>query len=601
MFIPDLHIPQQRSNLEDYQDVLLDKDSIKSWLLSRDRNKQNDLLIMLEKINRVKCDPDVRMTLMIELDKEIEKEVYVLLKKTSSVIFPIHEEHLSLINTLQQLLLESSVAYQIIIHDITSDRDYIDQYIGGLLPESLYMALSYLSRLLVERFQFYFSEPVYSWYELNQFYLLAERIGFEDEIIREQTSIKNKYLQIATLKVLNPYRLMHLEARNIYQLMSNWVEYCDIVGYSQAYPEGNFVVNLLSDKSPHYVSKKELSKKKQIKEGYSQQLEDRVITTGELKIFLDAQLAEINENKQHQSYSYQVRMHNEMLQRLDSEMSSHEERLDERFPVAKKIKLVSGLRSCHHFISAKKEFAPQNEVDAQLEKQQESPATSELEIALITPLQEQDLLAKDNPMDELQKVNPFLDELSIVGDEWEHIYASSIVNANIDASQQKQQLFLEEEVWKQRNESANGMLLVGNAIEMPIAVGMLIAYRLEIEKMYSLAIVKWLRVNPRKGIAIGIEQLAVQSRAVAVKGKKGVGSGGQFQRSLLILDKNHAKTCQGNKFCLIVPPGIYDTGSILEIWHNHSLDTIKISQVLVATSSFDQVAFELIVTDELQI
>ena len=588
MFTPKLRIPEQKIISDSYQGIIPDEISIQNWLNKRDHTDQNEFLNTLIAINRIQCKPAVRISIMSILDVEIQKELHKLLKKTNETAFPISEEYQCLIDTLQHLLLESSVAYQIIIHDISLNEDYINQYIGSVIPEALFMALFYLSRLLVERFQFYFSEPVYIWQELNQLYLLAERIGAQDDVIRKHTSIKKAYLQIAILKILNPYRLMRLEARKIYLLMEDWVDHCEIITYSQQKPDDNFVVNLLSDNSPHYFTEK-----LDAKESHTEQFEGRIVTMNELRIFLDMQLLEIDEQKHNHVFSYQSRMHNEMLQRIDNEMSFHEERSEERILSGNQIKLVSGLRACHHFISGRKEFKPQEEIDEQLEKKLEAEINKDdSDINLITMLEEAKLLDRKNPMGELQSVNPFLDEEEVVGDEWEHIYANSVINANLEVSHKQLKRSLKEEDWKQKNESNHGMLLVSkNDIEMPIAVGMLVAYRLKVEKVYCLAIVKWLRVNPHKGIAIGIRLISVQSRAIALKGEMGAGAGGLFQRAFLIAEKDPEGKEQRS---LIVPSGVYDKDSTLKVWHKEKLSYVKITQILLATDSFERVAFKVV-------
>ncbi len=586
MFTPTLRIPVQKVVFDDYQGIRPDEISVQNWLNERDHMDQQGFLDTLVKLNRIKCPPDVRMSIMAVLDTEIQKEMEVLIKKTNSIAFPISEEYHLLINQLQQLLLESSIAYQVVIHDIAEDNDLIDQYLGSLVPESLFMALFYLSRLLVERFEFYLSEPAYIWQELNQLYLLAERIGAQDYVVRKQTSISNCYLQIVILKIMNPYRFMRLEARKIYHLMATWVEHCDIKNYSQHAPEDNFVVELLSDQSPHYFNQKNDTGKSKI-----EKFEWRVITTNKLQVYLDAHLEKVNKEKKHHVSSYQTRMHNEMLQRIDNEISLHSERSEERLLVGNEIKLVSGLRACHHFIGHRKTFDPQGEIDAQLEQKLEvNQSKDDSDINLVGLLEEARLLDKKNPMGELQSVNPFVEESSVIGDEWEHIYANSIVNANLSASQELLNQHLKEENWKQKNESAHGMLLVSkNDIDVPIGVGMLVAYRLNIEKAYCLAVVKWLRVNPHRGMAIGLQLVAVQSRAIAVKGMKGASAGGQYQRAFLI-SENDTKG-KGGKLHLIVPSGLYDQGSVLKVWHNEKINYVTLSKVLVATDSFEQVAF----------
>lgn len=587
MFTPRLRIPEQKKIQNDYRGIKPDEISIQNWLNKRDHTDHNEFLNTLIAINRIQCKPAMRMTVMSILEPVINTELDKLYKQSSCSSFPISDEYLSLIDNMQQLLLESSVAYQIILHDISADEALINQYIGSLIPDALFNALFYLSRLLVERFQFYFSEPAYIWQEINQLYLLAERIGAQNYALKNKISIKHAYLKIAILKILNPYRLMRMEARKIYHLMDEWAEHCEIISYSQQMPDSNFVVDLLSDKPPHYYNEDQ-----DAKESNSAQFEGRIVTMNKLRIFIDMKLIEVNEQKHDHVFSYQSRMHNEMLQRIDNDMSFHEERSEERLLAGNQIKLVSGLRACHYFISGRKAFKPQEEIDHQLEKRLDAEQKNDdSAINLISLLEEAKLLDKKNPMGELQSVNPFLDETDVVGDEWEHIYASSVINANLEVSEKQLARNLKEEGWQQKNESQCGMLLVSkNDVEMPIAVGMLVAYRLNVEKAYCLAIVKWLRVNPHKGMAIGIRLISVQSRAIAIKGKKGAGAGGQYQRAFLLSEKGPKG--KNEQLSLIVPSGVYDKESLLNVWHNKKLSQVKVNQILQATDSFEQVFFD---------
>lgn len=587
MFNPKLRIPEQSVVDDNYRGLIPDEISIQNWLNERDLLDTKAFLETLVELNRVQCEPSDRMTIMAILDVEIEKELKDLYEQTELITFPITVEHQSLIDTLQHILLESSLAYQIIIHDIANNEDYVNQYLGTLIPDSLFMAFFYLSQLLVERFQFYLSEPQYIWQELNQLFLLAERIGAMDDIVGSRTSIKHKYLQIVILKLLNPYRLMSNETRKIYQLLEKWVGHCEIIGYSQRSPENNFVVNLVSDRAPHFYHEKDDNKNNNPKN-----FEGRIITMDKLRIFIDEYLSRVEQQKRSHVFSYQSRMHNEMLRRIDNDLTIHEERAEERVLMGNEIKLVSGLRACHHFISRRKNFEPQAEIDAQQQQELKAVEKDDSEMNLISLLEEERLLNKKNPMGELQSVNPFMEETEVIGDEWNHIHANSVLHAHALMGQEHLNQTMKEESWKQRNESAHGMLLVAkNDIEMPIAVGMLVAYRLNVEKAYCLAMVKWLRINPHKGLAIGLKLIAVQSKAIAVKGEEGVGSGGQWHRAFLI-SENDTKG-KGGKLQLIVPTGIYDSGSVIQVWHNNKLNRVKINRILSATDSFEQVAFKV--------
>ncbi len=594
MFKPKLRIPEQSIINDDYQGIMPDVLFIQNWLNKRDSSDRKGLLRTLADLNRVQCEPEVRVTIMNILDKEIHKELDYLYKKTERVAFPIAEEFQSLIDIMQHLLLESSVAYQIVINDIVNNKDYLNQYLGNLLPAALFMALQYLSRLLVERYEFYLSEPSYIWQELNQLYLLAESIGAQSEIIHSRHSIRHIYLKIIILKLLDPYRLMRLESRKIHLLLDQWVEHCALIGFAGQDPEHHYVVDLLADTPPHCFDPYK------DKASAEQDYEGRIIEMQPLATNMDEYLHRIERDKLRQAPNYQSRIHYEMLQRIRGELKVYKDRSEERVLSGNEIRLVSGLTACHHFISHRKPFEPQREIHqwqeqklAAIQKQEKDDS----EINLINLLEEERLLNKKNPMGELQSINPFMAETDIVGDEWDSIYALSVVKANIFESQQQLSKNLQEQIWKQRNESKHGMLLVSrNDIDMPIAVGMLVAYRLTVEKAYCLASVKWLRINPHKGMAVGIHLLAVHSRAVAVKAEEGVGAGGQFNRAFLIAE--NATQDRKNKLYLIVPARIYDIGSILKVWHNQKLSRVIIETVLEATDSFERVAFRLIKTEK---
>ncbi len=139
MFKPKLRISEQVILDDDYQGIMPEVLSIQNWLNKRDPSDRAGLLKTLTELNRVQCDPDLRLTLMKIMDKEIHKELEYLYRKTELVSFPVAEEYQSLIDIMQHLLLESSVAYQIVVNDIANNKDYLNQYLGNILPEALYM------------------------------------------------------------------------------------------------------------------------------------------------------------------------------------------------------------------------------------------------------------------------------------------------------------------------------------------------------------------------------------------------------------------------------------------------------------------------------
>jgi hypothetical protein len=542
LFNLKLHLPKQAVMTAEYAGIIPNEQAIRTWLHKTKTLDGQLLLNVLVSLNRIRCKPSVRMAIMSHLEPEINLQKKYLIKQTNHITtFPLSAENQASIDILQQLLLETSMAYQIIIHDIVAKDVYVQEYLGNIIPNASFMALHYLSYLLVERFQFYLTEPDYIWQGINQLFLLAERVGADESFIRFNRTIKHQYLQITLLKLFHPYRLLSQEAREIYQLLEQWVVHCDIVGYNQHYSDNNFVVNLLSDRSAHYFSQGDSQKNNN-----NEWVEMRIVMMNSLYIYIDEYLASAKKIKGND------KLHLEMLKHIDNNFNADEERDEIREFAGNEIILTSGLYACHYFISEKKSFIPEIEI----EWQQQKSVTQ--------------VLAEDNKLD---------------------IVPSDRYKKNIN-SYNNQSHFVhdfQEEIWTQRNESGQGMLLVGkNNIDMPIAVGMLVAYRLKIEKIYCLATVKWLRINPHKGIAMGLNLLAVQSRAVAIKsiqGKKEL-----FKPGFLIT-KKHKDYPNGRPY-LIVPAGIYDQRSVLKVWYNDKLSYVKIKQKIMATDSFEQVLFD---------
>ncbi len=86
MFKPKLRIPEQVILDDDYQGIMPEVLSIQNWLNKRDLSDRAGLLKTLTELNRVQCDPDLRVTLMKIMDKEIHKERQCKLNCVSALI-----------------------------------------------------------------------------------------------------------------------------------------------------------------------------------------------------------------------------------------------------------------------------------------------------------------------------------------------------------------------------------------------------------------------------------------------------------------------------------------------------------------------------------
>jgi hypothetical protein len=587
MFKLDLNIPIQVAVSADYEGLEDEVDAVQFWLNQRDSSCSHDLIEYLQQLNRRHCDTLQRIKIMQLLNPIIESFLQDYMEQNQSVSFPLNDEHRHLIEVMQLLLIEMANSYKSIVLSLTEESIWLTAHLDKCLPEAIYFSLLYLSRLMVERYQVYISDPLLTWKEINQLYLLAEQFGCHKTGIQGSDSIETKYLQIAILHILDPFRLMRFEARKIYNLMQEWSVYCSIKPMGRNNPGKAHVVDLLRDNAPFRIAEKPdvtLIEGRVIDivllyEHLKKQLVRFLIKSGQP---LGDRYVDIEGQSQKNIQpllAFSERLHYEMLERILLDLDFTGERTEERYFTGHEIKMVAEFEACHYFISGREAFNPQAEIRQQNHrykhvKLSQGESQEGHQMSFVDLLEEEKRQLKKNPFGELN-----------------NLASDPVTKANVHYYNFNMKHTFNEENWLQRNESDKGMLLICKTeVNNPIAVGMLVAYRQPDNNAFFLAVVKWLRIIPQKGMAIGVRQITSKSHPIAVKGERGVGAGDQFIRAFIIHEGKENQTAQN----LLLPAGVFNQGSVLQVWHKKKLSRVKILKILMSTDSFEQVQFKLV-------
>ncbi|MFW6094573.1 MAG: hypothetical protein ACODAC_11420 [Pseudomonadota bacterium] len=123
-----------------------------------------------------------------------------------------------------------------------------------VLPLAIHRALSDLSRTLLRASQFYVAPPEGLWLELNQLYLLAERMDLAELRIEDAenhsapvTAITEAYLRPVLFACARPNQLRYRQLAELFNCLEEWAQHVVLAADATA---SLFAVDLESDRGP---------------------------------------------------------------------------------------------------------------------------------------------------------------------------------------------------------------------------------------------------------------------------------------------------------------------------------------------------------------
>lgn len=144
------------------------------------------------------------------------------------------------------------------------------------------------------------------------------------------------------------------------------------------------------------------------------------------------------------------------------------------------------------------------------------------------------------------------------------------------------------EQWEVVNESASGFRLMRRIAGKPMAHGQLLATRPKGSKAFYLAQTSWLMQEGGGALIAGVAALPGRPQAVLARPKLGGGAHSELYSRAFLLP---AAPLIGSEPSLVLPPGWYRQGRIIELYANGAGD-VKLSHVLDDGPDFERISFE---------
>jgi len=551
---------------------------------------------LVYQLNRAPIDVKVRIRIMAILLPLFDDIANSLRNNYTNATLPLSDKRQQLAMAVRRLLVEMSHAYKIIVMDMVEQRAPENSF----LPQAIYYAITILSRLLVDNYTLYATEPRLAWLEINQLYHYAEQRGFNDSVLEplnakhEPTpaSVSRAYKRIVLLALANPYHLMRGEAIRMFKRLQDWCKHCNISSLHNArLPDGRLFVDLAVDAPPMYAPKTQNGLKT---------IEARLLEITGLLASLDAETRRITiECKNNASQSnLGRRMERDMYFRWAEAWGLRRERMSLRKAKHTPARILCGVTAAHHFISGGKTFTPEKDEIRLRGHHTDKAGAADLSLSLV-PESHQPWLQEDEKttMRGLSKTRDSqFDALTNTSDKdlWVKVFTTSddIVD-EMTGLPKSGSAPVPCEI-RNLNQGGFGIYSPSNS-NFPARVGELIASQTDTDPhVWAIGSSRWMRLNDKQGFEMGVKLISEDASAVGIKATQGIGKGSEYYRGLLLPNLDPIE----NPTTLITPAAVYDVGTLLIMSTVSHLIYVKLTRQLEATSSYSHYQFDIIPTPE---
>lgn len=517
----------------------------------------HQMLEQLKTLNRSRYPVKERLHLHNSLRPVLSELTHAMRHPLRQTSIPLDYKHQYNANLAQQILEQMAIGYKLVISELAINSR-LKEYDSLLLQEATYLAILYLGQRLLEAYSLY--QPIADkvWLDLNQLFLFADNRQihlntiddmYPDTAIAIYPTIDFAYKRILLLALAEPYHLMQYEAEDLYRFVATSVQSCKLENYPAVLANGEYMIDLAGNCGPRFISPDQ----------EWEAAEPRIIDISVITAQLNKHLRRLLTNNAHgaelEAVSLVERQQRDMLLRLADAWNGALVRKAKRFTLDAETELGCGLNTSHYFLSNGSLFTPE--------------------------------------MDELKLVAN-LDEKE---DKIHTVFATTYREAlQRDRRHSFQQYQLNP--WWQRNISPIGIALncENSEYNLDMRVGELVIYRFSRKptRRWHIGVVRWLQqgnnLDNHGNINIGIMNIANGAVAVGSKATKGLGSGTDYFRSLLIPKQVSVQQTRS----IIVPAFIYDVGTILVVNMRQRMFHIRLTRMMLSTRSFTQFDFEVI-------
>lgn len=447
-----------------------------------------------------------------------------------------------------------------------------------LLPQAIHRALSDLSRTLLRTLQFYVEPADRLWFELNQLYLLAERLEVAETRVedaenheRPVTTPTSAYLRSLLLACCKPNQMRYRQLAEVFNCLEDW---CRFVTLEPDATSALFAVDLESDQGPVY------------KRLMHEAVEPRGIRTDVLVYQIESYLRDLPAEIRVPEGTSEPQLHH--LAEAWGEMRPRSHR---RTDTSGTIKVCVGLRSAHYFLSGGLEFQdllddPDNLVKQELNPFLLDPETRERH----RPHGTKDVW--DDAFDVGGRIpeNPNVaDPDGVLRRAREQATArgrAAQPAGDTDGERSSHQIFDTTAI----DTSPGGYQIRWNDPLPPqLQTGEILAMREALDNRWCVAVIRWIRQN-QDGTAMGIELLAPRAVPVAVRVIQKVGGPTSYARALMLPELAPID----QPATLITPRLPFQAGQKIHLYKQGVRSTAQLTKCVLKTESVNQFTYRML-------
>ncbi|ROR34474.1 hypothetical protein [Inmirania thermothiophila] len=266
-----------------------------------------------------------------------------------------------------------------------------------------------------------------------------------------------------------------------------------------------------------------------------------------------------------------VRRERDLLLRLLEAWGRRPRRHQQRAAVPGRLAIVAGLSNVHAVLTGGAPFAPA--------EQEARIARATRDLHLLRVLDEAEPHTPPPERRTFRAIDP-------AADVWQRVYETpEEPAAEIRPADESEPSIVES-----ADVSAGGLAAeIRPGAPVRLLVGELLAYRGAEGDGWHVGTVRWMRQVADDGtLRIGIKRLDRSARAVAVRAVAGTGSGGVYQRALVVPDTDPLE----RPAALVTPAYIYDVGTVLLVQMESRIVYLRLTKALESTARFARYLYE---------
>ena len=552
-----------------------------------------ELLDLLRPANRTRMGPARRLALLEALRPVLDDVLDPLVQRYATAPQPLPQRAAQAASLVEGLLEEAAFGYKRALLDLLSEPPQAEKHQEGHLDrllEALYHAADLIGWRILQAYVLYREPPRGAWGELNQLYGYAEAQGLQGRAVGERgqgtRSVGHAYRRMLLLALARPYHLMQGEPARLCAELDRWAEACRLYPASGAVPKGAFYVDLEEDAPPAYAL-----------QGAAAGPGVRLLDVTSAVALAEERLGEIQQAYRNEAGQLTLpgRRLRDMFQRVSRAWALRPERLTVRCVHPGTVELVTGLRACHHVASGEARFAPE-ETEIQLRASAQAGAG---ELSLLPEDATPWLAEQERQRIRTGIVKPRTSCFASPDarddkDIWIKVYSSGYQEAREREEAAEETARFRAVACRREDQGGGGLgLLCPGEAGLRLRVGELVAYREQGPHGvgdWHIGCVRWLQAQEDGGLRLGIQTLAEDALAVAIRGIKGVGRGGEYLRALILprLDPTAYPTT------LVTPTAVYDIDSVLLLNTGDRLLHARLTKLLDATDAFCRYQYQLV-------